>query len=52
MHCAPILLHYHNNAALWLQWGKESDERCTDVLFMCRFFSVKMGEGLLLGVFS
>ncbi|KAI4534194.1 hypothetical protein MG293_015054 [Ovis ammon polii] len=23
----PILLHYHNNAALWLQWGKESVDK-------------------------
>lgn len=48
----PILLHYHNNAALRLQWGKESGKRFTDVLFMCRSFSVKVEEGLLLGVFS
>lgn len=31
----PILLHFHNNATLWLQWGKESGRRFTDVLFMC-----------------
>ena len=48
----PILLYYHNNAALWLQWGRESGKRFTDALFMGRSFSVKVGEGLLLGVFS
>lgn len=39
----PILPHFHNNAALWLQWGKESGETFTDVLFIGRYFSVKEG---------
>lgn len=39
----PILLYFHNNAALWFQWAKEAHKRFTDVLFTCRFFSVKEG---------
>lgn len=49
----PILPHFHNNAALWFQWGKESGERFIDVLFMCRFFQCqRRGKGFSQVYFS
>lgn len=43
----PILPHFHNNAALWLQWAR-NQERDLQMFYLWADFSVsKKGEGLL-----